>query len=143
MPDIVHYFTINDNIDRVYALISTPGGLNKWWTRTCDGVPKKGEIYKLDFGPQYEWEAIVEEVRPPYLFGLRMTKSDDDWMGSGIRFELSQRGDRTQVRFFHTSWPADNEHHRVSNYCWAMYLRLLKLNLETGLFVPYEKRLDV
>lgn len=143
MPDIIHYFPINDNIETVFDLISTSEGLNKWWTRSCAGAARKGEVYRLDFGPQYEWEAVVEEVKPPYVFELRMTRSDNDWMGSKIRFELSQSEGVTHVRFFHTNWPADNEHHRISNYCWAMYLRLMKLNVETGLFVPYEKRLEV
>jgi uncharacterized protein YndB with AHSA1/START domain len=143
MPDIIHYFTVNDCIEKVFSLVSTSEGLNKWWTRSCGGVARKGEVYRLDFGPQYEWEAVVEEVRPPYLFELRVMRSDNDWMGSKIRFELSQGEGQTHVRFFHTNWPVDNEHRRISNYCWAMYLRLLKLNLETGLFVPYEKRLEV
>ncbi|MCH8956850.1 SRPBCC domain-containing protein, partial [candidate division KSB1 bacterium] len=36
-----------------------------------------------------------------------------------------------------------NEHYRVSCYCWAMYLRLLKRYVEHGETVPYEDRLDV
>jgi uncharacterized protein YndB with AHSA1/START domain len=34
-------------------------------------------------------------------------------------------------------------HYRVSCYCWAMYLRILKRYLEHGETVPYAKRLDV
>jgi hypothetical protein len=46
------------------------------------------------------------------------------------------------VYFYHLCWPEANEHWRVSNYCWAMYLRILKRYLESGESVAYEKRLD-
>ncbi len=57
--------------------------------------------------------------------------------------EHEQRGEVTQVRFEHTGWPVANDHYRISNYCWAMYLRLLKRYVEAGEVVPYEKRLSV
>ncbi|MBI3448600.1 MAG: hypothetical protein HY049_06775 [Acidobacteria bacterium] len=47
------------------------------------------------------------------------------------------------MRFHHTGWPTANEHWRVSCYCWAMYLRLMRRFIEHGETVPYEDRLDV
>ena len=35
-----------------------------------------------------------------------------------------------------------NEHWRISCYCWAMYLRLIRRYLEYGETIPYESRLD-
>ena len=49
----------------------------------------------------------------------------------------------SRVLFYHKGWPSENECWRVSCSCWAMYLRLLRRNLEYGEFVPYEKRLEV
>jgi hypothetical protein len=57
--------------------------------------------------------------------------------------ELTPTKEGTQVRFAHTGWPEANEHYRISCYCWAMYLRVLKRHLEFGERVPYEKRLEV
>lgn len=48
----------------------------------------------------------------------------------------------TRVRFYRTGWPTQNEHWRISCYCWAMYLRLLRRYLENGETVPYEQRLE-
>ncbi len=53
------------------------------------------------------------------------------------------RSDITQVRFYHRGWPVETEHYRISCYCWAMYLRVMKRYLEHGEIVPYERRLDV
>ena len=30
------------------------------------------------------------------------------------------------VRFHHCGWLTANEHFRISNHCWAMYLRILR-----------------
>lgn len=34
MADIFYYFPINTSIDKVFEAISTPKGLDKWWTKT-------------------------------------------------------------------------------------------------------------
>lgn len=50
---------------------------------------------------------------------------------------------KAPVRFYHTGWPTENAHWRISCYCWAMYLRVMRRYLEHGDIVPYENRLDV
>ena len=143
MPEIVHFFVVNETPETVFPLISTADGLNTWWTKTCEGRPLIGEKYKLGFGQDYQWEAVVTEIVDRKSFEMRMTKSDTDWNKSILRFELTPGVHNTSVRFFHHGWPDKNEHFHISNYCWAMYLRLLKLRVETGLIIPYDKRLDV
>ncbi len=39
--------------------------------------------------------------------------------------------------------PAETAHHRVSCFCWGMYLRILERWLEHGETVPYARRLEV
>jgi len=67
-----------------------------------------------------------------------------------IRLDRHTRGLSSRARepdgdacSFHTGWPEDNKHWRISCYCWAMYLRLLRRYLEYGEIVPYERRLEV
>lgn len=48
-----------------------------------------------------------------------------------------------EVLFYHTGWKEANAHYRISAFCWAMYLRLLKRYVESGERVRYEERLDV
>jgi hypothetical protein len=73
-----------------------------------------------------------------------MHDSHPDWDGTRVGCELTTESPGlTRGRFYHTGWPEDNEHWRVSCYCWAMYLRLLRRYLEAGELVPYEKRLEV
>ena len=143
MADICHDFPIRGASAKVFSAISTPDGLNHWWTKTCDGTPREGSEYTLGFGEGYDWRAVVTQCVPNSLFELKMTHADDDWSGSRLSFTLAGNGESTHVVFRHSDWPEENEHYRISCYCWAMYLRHLKRYVESGTTVAYEDRLDV
>src|SRR5262245_30224098 len=143
MPDIYHDFPINAAKRKVFQAVSTPQGLDSWWTKTCAGSPSEGVDYKLGFGAEEELIAVVTQCVPDALFEFRLTKADSDWQTSRVGFELAEQGGGTTVKFHHVDWPEANEHYRISCFCWAMYLRLLKRYVETGETVPYETRLDV
>jgi uncharacterized protein YndB with AHSA1/START domain len=143
MPDIFHYFPINAAVEKVFEAISTPKGLDIWWCKETVGKPTTGEMYQLYFGDEYHWQAVVSRCIPNYEFELTMTKSDEDWMNSKVGFSLAGKKEITDIQFYHTGWKEDNDHFRISNYCWAMYLRILKRNLEFGEEVAYDDRLNV
>ena len=143
MPDIFHYFPIKAARQKVFRAISTPAGLDTWWTKRAAGEPTEGAEYELWFGPEYDWRAAVSRCVPDKEFELEMTSAQADWQGTRIGFALEEHDGVTQVRFHHTDWPESNEHYRISNYCWAAYLRLLKRYVEHSEVVPYEDRLDV
>jgi len=82
-------------------------------------------------------------VRAWSEFELELTRADTEWVGTNVGFHLQATGGATQVRFHHTGWPDASEHYRISCYCWAMYLRILRRHLEHRESVPYERRLDV
>lgn len=141
--DILQDFPINAPPDRVFRAVSTPEGLDTWWTKRSSGVPARGEAYLLSFGPEYDWRATVTDAIPDVLFELEMVHADPDWTGTRVSIRLEPRPQGTWVRFAHTNWPEANEHYRISCHCWAMYLRVLRRTLEHGESVPYELRLDV
>lgn len=143
MPDIFSDLPIQAPIERVFDAVSTPAGLDTWWTKTCTGAPVEGAEFSLGFGPGYHWRARVTRCRPNTKFELQLTDADADWMGTRVRFQLDASGDSTQLRFSHIDWPTANEHWRISCYCWPIYLRLLRRSLEFGEVVPYEERLSV
>ncbi len=144
MADIFHTFTINSSPEKIFECFCTPGGLDNWWTKKSEGKPGKGSIYTLDFGPGYLWKAKVTICEPGKAFEWVMTEAESDWVGTRIGFVLENMGEnKTSVSFYHTGWPSLTENFRVSNYCWAMYLRILKRYAEYGEQVTYEKRLSV
>jgi hypothetical protein len=93
--------------------------------------------------PDFDWHGRVTRYEPDSAFELAITKADADWMGTRVRCELMEGAAQTRVRFYHTGWPTENAHWRISCYCWAMYLRIMRRYLEHGDVVPYENRLDV
>ncbi len=143
MPDIYHDLIIGTPPARVFQAISSPIGLDHWWTKRSSGHAALGAAYELWFGPEYDWRASVTEVVADRGFELQLTKAHPDWMGSRVGFNIAVASGGSQLRFHHLGWPTENEHYRASCYCWAMYLRILKRWLEHGEEVPYEKRLDV
>ena len=143
MPDIVHDLVIRAARERVFEAVSQPAGLDQWWTHRSSGQPAPGSEYELWFTPEYDWRAVVTRCEPATRFELRVTKADDDWRGTTVAFALDDGDGRTTLRFSHRGWPEPNDHYRVSCFCWAMYLRVLRRHLEHGERVPYDDRLDV
>jgi uncharacterized protein YndB with AHSA1/START domain len=143
MADITHHFPIKAPPWKVFQAVSTPAGLDAWWTKRSAGKPVEGEEYELWFGPDYDWRAVVSRYVPDTEFEFRMTSAQEDWLETRVRFLLDEKDGVTQVRFQHMGWSEANEHYSVSCYCWAMYLRLLKRYVEHGEMTPYEDRLDV
>jgi uncharacterized protein YndB with AHSA1/START domain len=142
MPDILHDLPIRADARRVFEAVTSPAGLDRWWTLASSGEPVRGTEYALDFGPGYRWRARVTQSVPDAAFELELVRADADWTGTRVGVELEPREGATWLRFRHTGWQETNEHYRVSSCCWAAYLRILRRYLEHGETVPYERRLD-
>jgi uncharacterized protein YndB with AHSA1/START domain len=144
MYDIYHVFPIHVSAEKVYLGVATPAGIDQWWTKKSSGKPEAGSTWSLFFGPENDWKSVVTKNEPKREFEFLMTDADEEWLGTRIGFILDQHGPaKTELTFYHTGWPGQSENYKVSNFCWAMYLRILKKYLETGEQVPYERRLNV
>lgn len=142
MLDIMSDFSIRATAAQVFRGVASPAGLDTWWTKKSSGKPRVGESYSLDFGADCVWRAVVAVSEPSRAFALVFTEANAEWVGTTVRFRLEQHGSVTRVEFEHTGWPGASAEYRASCYCWQMYLRLLRRNLEHGEFVPYAERLD-
>ncbi len=143
MCSIKHDFPVFASPQRVYDAFTTPDGLDTWWSLTSRGKPDVGEVYNLGFGPGYDWKAVVNIAVRDEAFELEFTDADPEWIGSKVGCRLSGDSERTNFEFYHTGWPEESEHYRISTFCWAMYLRIMKRNIEHGEVVAYADRLNV
>ena len=143
MSDILHDFVIQCPPPAVFQGISTPTGLDQWWTQRSAGRPSVGEEYRLWFGPEHDWRAVVIDLVPDRRLVWRIAEASPDWVGTVVGFELAPSALGTNVQFRHEGWAEPSDHYRTSSYCWAMYLRILLRFLEHGETVPYENRLAV
>ena len=142
MADILHDLPIKATPEAVFRAVSTPVGLDRWWTKRSAGQARPGAEYELWFGPAYDWRAQVTRCVPPTEFELLLTAAMPDWIGTRVGIAIEAADGGTMVRFRHTGWAEANEHFRISAYCWAMYLRILTRYLERGEEVAYDERLD-
>ena len=142
MPDILHTFPIRAAANRVFDAIVSPHSLDNWWTKRSAGKPALGETYTLWFGPEYDWRGSVTRCETGRLFEWTITAAADDGLGTRVGFALEEHDGVTTVRFYHAGWKEASEHYCISNCCWAMYLRILRRNVEFGEVVPDEARLD-
>ena len=142
MPDILHDVWIQSNAEDVFRGIATPAGLDRWWTLKSTGTPKVGNVYELLFGPRFDWRATVTKCETRLEFELEVTDALPDWIGTRVHFQLEPRDGGTSLYFAHRGWPEVSEHFRVSSFCWAMYLRILRRYIEYGETVPYTDRLS-
>lgn len=140
MPQVLHDFFIRSTPDKVFHAISTPAEVEKWWSLECSGSPVMGGEYRLFFGEPWDWRAKVSRFEPGRAFEWEMTVAMDDWTGTRVGFELEPAEEGTKVRFHHLGWAEESEHFRISSYCWAMLLRLLKVYVETGAVMPHAER---
>jgi uncharacterized protein YndB with AHSA1/START domain len=143
MPDIFHDFPIRASASKVFSAMTTPAGLDTWWTLTSSGHPEIGAEYQLGFGPGYDWRARVTRCVADSELEWELTHADSDWTGTRVGFSLAEKNGITEVHFHHTGWPEANAHYRGSCYCWAMYLRWMKRYVETGEVVEFANRLNV
>lgn len=143
MAQIVQEFTVRAPAERVFQTMGTPEGLAHWWTESSSGQPQEGAEFALTFNPEHDWKGRVRRYLPNSAFEIEITHAHPDWIGTRVGCELLPEGaNATRVRFYHTGWPTENQHWRVSCYCWAMYLRTMRRYLEHGESIPYKDRLD-
>lgn len=140
MANVLHDFFIKAPVERVFQAIVTPEEVDKWWSLQCSGDARMGGEYRLFFGEPWDWRARVSQYRPNEAFEWEMMVAMDDWVGTKVGFELMPIPEGTQVRFHHSGWAEESEHFRISSYCWAMLLRLLKVYVERGDVMPHAER---
>ncbi len=144
MPDILLDLAIAGDRGKVFDAVATPEGLEKWWTRRSNGEPAVGAVWELFFEEGFDWRARVVHLDAGRSIEWELTKADPDWTGTRVRVELEDHpGGLVWVRFSHAGWREAREHFRISSYCWAMYLRLLKRWVQRGESVPYDRRLEI
>ena len=137
---IYHDLEINESINKTFQAITEPEHLINWWPFKCTGTPKENEEYNFFFKSEYDWYGKVIKTEKNKSFHIKMTTSDPDWNPTSFGFDLEQKNDKVQVKFWHIGWPECNAHFRRSSFCWAMLLNGLKNYVENGKIVPFEER---
>jgi uncharacterized protein YndB with AHSA1/START domain len=145
MVDILHRIGATASPEDVYAALTTVDGLAGWWTEDTQGDPSPGGVVRFRFAAAggEGFDMRVLETVPDKLVLWEVVDGPEEWIGTQVRFELSQEDGFTIVLFQHTGWtePVVFMHHCSTR--WATYLMSLKRFVETGTGEPSPHEVEV
>lgn len=136
MVDILHRVgVISDSPDAVYQALTTRDGLAAWWTDDTQGESGVGDVLRFRF-PAGGFDMKVVALDPGRSVLWDVIDGPAEWIGTTVRFDLTQDGDYTIVLFTHQGWrePVEFMHHCSTK--WAAFLMSLKSLVETGKGAP-------
>jgi uncharacterized protein YndB with AHSA1/START domain len=139
MVDILHRIGVTRPPADVYAALTTVDGLAGWWTQDTTGEAVPGGVIRFRFAGAPEpagFDMKVVEAVPDKLVLWEVVLGPDEWVGTRIRFDLSQEDEWTIVLFQHTGWKEPGEFMSHCSTKWATFLMSLKRLLETGVGEP-------
>ncbi len=137
---IHHDVFIRASKENIFQALSDPKMLSDWWTLKCSGSPRIGAEYNYYFSDEYNWYGMVKGVKLNECLVIQMTRTDEDWDNTVLRFELEPKGSGVNLRFSHSGWKTINHHYCKTSYSWALLLNALKKYLEDGIVIPFTER---
>jgi uncharacterized protein YndB with AHSA1/START domain len=87
-------------IQDVWEAITEPEELEEWLS-TTELEPRSGGRIQIDFGDNDVVRGTVQKFDPPHVFEFTWSDPKDGNDPSVVRFELTQDGDETVLRFTH------------------------------------------
>jgi uncharacterized protein YndB with AHSA1/START domain len=132
MSDILHRVGVKASPADVFAALTTIDGLAGWWTEDTTGDPDGVIQFRFAAAGGEGFDMKVLETKPGELVRWEVVDGPPEWIGTHIRFDLSQTDEWAIVLFKHEGWkePVEFMHHCSTK--WASFLLSLKKYVETG-----------
>ena len=138
-------FTVDQSPEEVFAAINNVRG---WWSGDIEGSTdqlgaqwtyryqdvhySKQEITELIPGQRVAWHVLDGY--------LDFTQDKTEWTGTDITFDISKKGDKTEVRFKHVGLVPEFECFDNCSNAWDFYIKgSLRDFISTGQGQPNEK----
>lgn len=135
MADIRHNVVIKATPEKVYQAVTTQEGLEAWWCKDTTAKPEVGFVNIFIFGKYYN-EMKVTDLVPNKKAAWECINSIEEWIGTGISFDLEEKNGNTLLRFTQGNWKAVTDTFAACNYDWASFMKSLKSYCETGTGQP-------
>jgi hypothetical protein len=119
--------TVDQTPEEVFAAINNVRG---WWSGDIDGsTDKLGDEFTYRYEDVHRSRQRITELIPAkkvvwhVLDGyLKFTHDTAEWTGTDIIFDISQKGDRTEVRFTHRGLVPEFECFDTCSNAWGSYI---------------------
>ena len=141
MPNICLTFGTSAAPDKVMEMLNTIEGLSKWWTILTSGSTEEGGIIEFRFpdtGPDMK---VIESA--PDRVEWECTAGPDEWIGTRIHFDVSQKDGQTHLMFKHEGWAEEVPFFYHCSTKWAVFMVSLRNHLETGKGQPFTDDIQI
>ena len=120
-------FTVNQTPEAAFAAINNVRG---WWSEEIEGrTDKLGEEFKYHFQDIHRCKLKIAELVPGKKVVWRVldnyfnfTKDKTEWTGTDVIFDISKKGDKTEVRFTHQGLVPEYECYDACREGWSTYI---------------------
>jgi uncharacterized protein YndB with AHSA1/START domain len=137
-PPLRHTYYFAASPARVFAALTDPALLTKWFVEKAVVTPRPGGAYRLSWGAGFSMKGKIEEFSAP----KRMTVTWVDRLEGGktfetqARFSLTKKGKGTLLEVTHRGFKSGKKWlalHGAVQSGWAYYLMNLKSVLDHGI----------
>jgi uncharacterized protein YndB with AHSA1/START domain len=143
--DFTTTILVDQSPEEVFNAVNNPRG---WWSEEIeDGTDKLNDEFTYHYKDVHQCKMKLIEVIPgkkvvwPVTDNyFNFTKDKSEWKGTKIIFEISEKDNKTQLRFTHAGLVPQYECYDICSNAWTDYLHnsLMKL-ITTGKGKPNPK----
>jgi Activator of Hsp90 ATPase homolog 1-like protein len=137
-------FTVDQTPEEVFAAINNVRG---WWSGDIEGsTDHVGDQWTYRYQDVHRSQQKTTELIPGkrvawhVLDGyLNFTEDTTEWTGTEMTFDISETGDKTEVRFTHAGLIPESECFDSCSSAWGFYINAsLRSLITTGAGEPNE-----
>ncbi len=145
-PDFTTTFEVDQTPEVVFTAINNVSG---WWNADLKGNTKKlHDEFEVQFGEiHYSKQRITEIQKDKKVVwlvtdsSLNFIKNSGEWTGTRISFDISRKGNKTQLQVTHWGLVPDIECFDACSTAWTDYLQnSLKHLIVTGKGMPHTNK---
>ena len=137
-------FTVDQTPEEAFAAINNVRG---WWSGEIEGsTDKLGDEFTYRYEDVHYSKQKVTELIPGkkvvwlVLDGYLNFEDKTEWKGTEITFEISKKGDKSEIRFTHLGLVPESECFNACSSAWGSYMNgSLRSLITTGKWQPNQK----
>jgi uncharacterized protein YndB with AHSA1/START domain len=137
MAAIVKELTIETVPKRVWAALTQPDEIARWWSSSAQVTPEVGALAEFRFRPPagtLQFEVVEVEYGKHMRWMSR--QGPPQWAGTSISWSLEPVQSGTNLVFTHDGFAMIDEVYEATRGNWRYFLDSLKSYLETGQATP-------
>jgi len=137
MAAIVKELTIETVPKRVWAALTQPDEIARWWTDDLSVTPEVGTLAEFRFSQgtfviQFEVAELDQDEQVVWM----SRQGPPQWAGTSISWSLEPVQSGTNLVFTHDGFAMIDEVYEATRGNWRYFLDSLKSYLETGQATP-------